>query len=86
MPSEYKEEWESLTEEHQNLIYAQATHFNLNSQYQIDSFWQGRNMKARKVVLEKLESKKVDAPKVKKLVEESYLDGFQKNLAMRFKK
>lgn len=88
MPDEYKSEWNAMSEEQKNLIHAQSSNFNLYTQYQVQNFWSTRNLKGSKVVLEKLESNNKEAVKYepKRLVDQDYLDGFQKNLSKRFKK
>jgi hypothetical protein len=88
MPDEYKSEWNAMSEEQKNLIHAQSSNFNLYTQYQVQNFWSTRNLKGAKVVLEKLESNKKEAVKYepKRLVDQDYLDGFQKNLSKRFNK
>lgn len=55
MPSEYKEQWEALTESKQAQILAQSKYFNLNTEYQVSNFWQTRDLRESKPVMQKLE-------------------------------
>jgi hypothetical protein len=49
MSERYKTKWESLNESQQNSILAQSKFYPLNTQYQIDNFWQTRDLRAIKV-------------------------------------
>ena len=55
MPSEYKEQWEALSESKQAQILAQSKYFNLNTEYQVSNFWQTRDLRESKPVMQKLE-------------------------------
>lgn len=55
MPSEYKEQWEALTESKQAQILAQSKYFTLNTEYQVSNFWQTRDLRESKPVMQKLE-------------------------------
>ena len=55
MPSEYKEQWEALSESKQAQILAQSKYFTLNTEYQVSNFWQTRDLRESKPVMQKLE-------------------------------
>lgn len=55
MPSEYKEQWEALSESKQAQILAQSKYFTLNTEYQVSNFWQTRDLRESKAVMQKLE-------------------------------
>jgi methyl-accepting chemotaxis protein len=55
MPSEYKEQWEALSESKQAQILAQSKYFTLNTEYQVSNFWQTRDLRESKSVMQKLE-------------------------------
>lgn len=45
MPEKYKEVFESMNESERNWIAAQAHNFQLNTQYQVKSFWDSRDLR-----------------------------------------
>jgi hypothetical protein len=49
MPERYKSKWESLNESQKSSILAQSKFYPLSTQYQIDNFWQTRDLRAVKV-------------------------------------
>lgn len=55
MPSEYKEQWESLSESKQAQVLAQSKYFTLNTEYQVSNFWQTRDLRESKPNMERLE-------------------------------
>jgi len=55
MPSEYKEQWESLSESKQAQVLAQSKYFTLNTEYQVANFWQTRDLRESKPNMERLE-------------------------------
>jgi hypothetical protein len=65
MPLEYIPVWESATEEVKDRITRQARLYNLDTQYQIDNFWQTRGLgKTDQAIIESLnESKRVETAK-----------------------
>lgn len=52
MPEKYQKQWENLSEARQNQIKAQSKLYPLNTQYQIDNFWQTRDLRPSQVALE----------------------------------
>lgn len=60
MPEKYKSKWENLTKGRQEQIIAESKFYPLNTAYQINNFWQTRDLRQSQVQLEKLnESKEV---------------------------
>jgi len=55
MPSEYREQWESLSESKQAQVLAQSKYFTLNTEYQVANFWQTRDLRESKPNMERLE-------------------------------
>ena len=86
MPSEYKEQWESLSESKQAQVLAQSKYFTLNTEYQVANFWQTRDLRESKPNMERLEmvnEKKSVQEETKPMYDVStYADQFKK----RFKK
>jgi hypothetical protein len=55
MPERYKGVYESLNESQKDLISKQARLFgSLETQYQIDNFWQTRDLRPRKIEIQKI--------------------------------
>jgi len=85
MPNRYTEAWNSLNESQKNAIKAQASVRVLETQYQIDSFWSSRDLRANKVETSEEtptpinESSKYETPA-------SYLEAVEEGLRRRFKK
>ena len=60
MPEKYKSKWENLSESRQEQIIAESKFYPLNTSYQINNFWQTRDLRTSQVQLEKLnESKEI---------------------------
>jgi hypothetical protein len=55
MPDKYREKWESLNESQRSTIMKQAKAYPLDSQYQINNFWQTRDLRTTKVNFEKID-------------------------------
>jgi len=55
MPDKYREKWESLNESQKTTILKQAKAYPLDSQYQINNFWQTRDLRTTKVNFEKID-------------------------------
>jgi len=75
MPSKYKEKWNNLSKADQNRIIAESNFFPLNTEYQINNFWQTRDLRASKLTMEALNESKTAAEHTKEnkpLVDESY--------------
>jgi hypothetical protein len=62
MPERYKSKWESLNESQKSSILAQSKFYPMSTQYQIDNFWQTRDLRATKVNAPINESTATPAP------------------------
>lgn len=62
MPEKYKEVFESMSDAERNWIAAQANNFQLNSQYQVKSFWDSRDLRGiyERIAINKSESEKIN--------------------------
>jgi hypothetical protein len=58
MDSVYRESWDKLSSTRKNQIIAESKYQNLNTQYQINNFWQTRDLRESKIVLEKVNESK----------------------------
>lgn len=54
MPIEYKEAWNSLSESKKNQILAQSKYHKLETEYQVNNFWQTRDLREVAPVMEKV--------------------------------
>lgn len=61
MPEKYRKQWESLNESQKSSIMAQSNFYPLNTQYQIDNFWQTRDMRPVQMNLETINEGKIAA-------------------------
>jgi len=55
MPDKFREKWESLNESQKTTVLKQAKAYPLDSQYQINNFWQTRDLRTTKVNFEKID-------------------------------
>ena len=65
MPEKYRKQWEALTESQKGSISAQSNYYPLNTQYQIDNFWQTRDLRPVQLNLQTINEGKLaadDAP------------------------
>lgn len=62
MPEKYKEVFESMTDAERNWIAAQAHNFQLNTQYQVKSFWDSRDLRGiyERIAINKTNSEKIN--------------------------
>jgi hypothetical protein len=84
MPEKYRKQWENLSEAKQNQIKAQSKLYPLNTQYQIDNFWQTRDLRPSQVVLESINESKsaaVDTPSSS--VNNEYLNYIKETVARK---
>ena len=70
MPDEYKETWNELSEAKKSSLIAQSKYQRTETSYQVRNFWQTRDLRETKVVMEKVEiineaAKIEEAPKSK---------------------
>jgi len=56
MPEEYKETWSKLSDNKKTALLAQSKYHKLETAYQVRNFWQTRDLRDVKVVMEKVES------------------------------
>jgi methyl-accepting chemotaxis protein len=61
MPEKFTEKWNNLTEARRNQILAESKFHPLNTQYQINNFWQTRDLRSTQVSLETLTENKTAA-------------------------
>ena len=61
MPEKFTEKWNNLTEGRRNQIIAESKFHPLNTQYQINNFWQTRDLRSTQVQLETLTESKTAA-------------------------
>jgi hypothetical protein len=75
MPEKFQEKWNNLSEARQSQIIAEAKFHPLNTQYQINNFWQTRDLRSQQVISESLNESKIAAESEKTqepLVNESF--------------
>jgi hypothetical protein len=85
MPEEYLEDWNNLTESQQNQIKSQAQYHVLNTQYQINNFWQTRDLRPKKVNMEKIDSNQINESKSTTVVN-TYRSSVAEEMKKRFKR
>jgi len=88
MPVEYNETWSKLSTNRKSEIVAESKRYNLTTEYQINNFWQTRDLRDKQVQVERINESKVAAPDDVKgyQVSNSFLDGFKNQLEGRFAK
>jgi hypothetical protein len=84
MPKEYKDKWETLSESKKKELLAQSKYHRLETHYQVRNFWQTRDLRDNKVVMEKVELVKESKEATKELPYN--LEGIQESIAKKFKK
>ena len=85
MPASYKKSWENLSESSKNAIIAQSKYHTLNTQYQINNFWQTRDLRESKMLLEKInESKKISNNSESSSAVNENLDSIKNAIKNRF--
>ena len=85
MPSEYRTEWENLSESKKNQIEAQSKYHTLNTEYQVRNFWQTRDLRDTKIEMEKVEM--VKESKTEETNTAAYdVSSYAEELKKRFKK
>lgn len=58
MPERFRNKWNDLSESKQSQIIAESKFYPLNTQYQINNFWQTRDLRPSQVQLEKINESK----------------------------
>ena len=64
MPERYKTVYESLSDAQKDSIHKQAKFHSLETQYQIDNFWQTRDLRSKKVEIQKIDESAASAETV----------------------
>ena len=75
MPKIYESKWNNLSKNDQNRIVAESNFHPLNTEYQINNFWQTRDLRASKLTMQTLNENKTAAEQTttkQPLVNESY--------------
>ena len=84
MPDTYKESWLNLNEAQQSAIKAQSKFHPLNTQYQINNFWQTRDLRPVKVRLEKINETVMNESKNGQSATSERMDSIKNALKSRF--
>ena len=83
MPEKYMKQWEALSESHRNAIVAQSNLYPLNTQYQIDNFWQTRDLRPVQVSLQTINESKVASEEVVNESQNAYLESIRASVARK---
>jgi methyl-accepting chemotaxis protein len=88
MPVEYKDSWNNLSNSRKTEIVAESRRYNLATDYQLNNFWQTRDLRNTQVQVERINESKVAANEEVKgyAVSGSFLEGFENQLKGRFAK
>lgn len=87
MPEDYVQVWESLNEGHKQSIIAQSHFYKLNTPYQINNFWQTRQLGSKVVGVQKLDENENIAENVKPQAYNSdYMNYIASQLEQKFGK
>ena len=86
MPEKYKTSWNSLNESQKNSIKAQASTRVLNTQYQIDNFWDTRDLREMVVNLNENDNNTVINESSKYETPSAYMDAVRNGFRQRFKR
>lgn len=87
MPEDYVQVWESLNEGHKQSIIAQSHFYKLNTPYQINNFWQTRQLGSKPVGVQKLDENENIAENVKPQAYNSdYMNYIASQLEQKFGK
>jgi len=85
MPEKFKAKWDNLTESKQSQIVAESKFYPLNTQYQINNFWQTRDLRPSSVELEKINESKSAGESANKLNESSISEERRSEIVNRVK-
>lgn len=85
MPEKYRKQWEALTESQKASISAQSNFYPLNTQYQIDNFWQTRDLRPVQMNLETINESKLaaDEAPVNESANNEYLEHIRATVARK---
>ena len=86
MPEEYKETWSNLSDNKKTALLAQSKYHKLETAYQVRNFWQTRDLRDVKVVMEKVESVNEAAPVIEDKKPLYDLTDVKKSINKRFNK
>lgn len=86
MPEEYKETWSKLSDNKKTALLAQSKYHKLETAYQVRNFWQTRDLRDVKVVMEKVEIVNEAAPVIEDKKPLYDLTNVKKSINKRFNK
>jgi len=86
MPEEYKEAWSNMSDNKKTALIAQSKYHKLETAYQVRNFWQTRDLRDVKVVMEKVESVNEAAPVIEDKKPLYDLTNVKKSINKRFNK
>lgn len=86
MPEEYKETWSKLSDNKKTALLAQSKYHKLETAYQVRNFWQTRDLRDVKVVMEKVEIVNEAAPVIEEKKPLYDLTDVKKSINKRFNK
>ena len=86
MPEEYKEAWSNMSDNKKTALIAQSKYHKLETAYQVRNFWQTRDLRDVKVVMEKVESVNEAAPVIEEKKSLYDLTDVKKSINKRFNK
>jgi hypothetical protein len=84
MPEKFQEKWNNLSEARQSQIIAESKFHPLNTQYQINNFWQTRDLRSQQVNAESLNESKT-AAELEKTQEPLVNESFAADIVERVK-
>lgn len=84
MPEKFREKWNNLSEARQSQIIAESKFHPLNTQYQINNFWQTRDLRSQQVIAESLNESKT-AAELEKTQEPLVNESFAADIVARVK-
>jgi hypothetical protein len=84
MPEKFQEKWNNLSEARQSQIIAESKFHPLNTQYQINNFWQTRDLRSQQVNAEALTESKT-AAELEKTQEPLVNESFAADIVARVK-
>ena len=86
MPEEYKEAWSNMSDNKKTALIAQSKYHKLETAYQVRNFWQTRDLRDVKVVMEKVETVNEAAPVIEDKKPLYDLTDVKKSINKRFNK
>ena len=86
MPQRYVGAWNGLNESQKNAIKAQASVRQLNTQYQIDNFWETRDLGSVNLVNESVNNERPINESSEYETPNSYMDAVREGFKRRFRR